>query len=105
MVEKPSFKISDYQITKRDYSFIIEESQKIGEVLKSISNVDKNLIKNVSLFDIYKGNGIEKGKKSIALSVTIQSNEKTLTENDINKLNTLIIKRVEVKFKACFRED
>ncbi len=103
--KKSKLKISDYQMINRDYAFIIEESQKIGEILSFIKNIDKNLIKNVSLFDVYHGNKIEKGKKSIAISVIIQDDNKTLNEEDINNVNKLIIDGVRVKFKACLREE
>jgi phenylalanyl-tRNA synthetase beta chain len=89
--KKSKLKISDYQMINRDYAFIIEESQKIGEILSFIKNIDKNLIKNVNLFDVYHGNKIEKGKKSIAISVIIQDDNKTLNEEDINNVNKLII--------------
>ncbi len=103
--KKSKLKISDYQMINRDYAFIIEESRKIGEILSFIKNIDKNLIKNVSLFDVYHGNKIEKGKKSIAISVIIQDDNKTLNEEDINNVNKLIIDGVRVKFKACLREE
>ena len=103
--KKPKLKISDYQMINRDYAFIVEESQKIGEILSFIKNIDKNLIKNVSLFDVYDGNKIEKGKKSIAISVMIQDDDKTLNEQDINNVNKLIIEGVRGKFRACLREE
>jgi phenylalanyl-tRNA synthetase beta chain len=103
--KKSKLRISDYQMINRDYAFIIDESQKIGEILNFIKNADKNLIKNVSLFDIYNGNKIEKGKKSIAISVTIQDDNKTLNEQDISNVNQLIIEGVKAKFGACLREE
>ena len=102
---RPELKISDYQMVNRDYAFIIDESQKIGEILSFIKNVDKNLIKNVNLFDIYNGDKIEKGKKSIAISVTIQDDNKTLTEEDINNVNKIIIEGAKTKFNAHLREE
>ena len=89
----------------RDYALIIDEFQKIGEILSFIKNVDKNLIKNVSLFDIYQGEKIEKGKKSIAISVTIQDDNKTLTEEEINNVNTTIIEGAKTRFNAYLREE
>ncbi|MFK7967566.1 MAG: phenylalanine--tRNA ligase subunit beta [Rickettsiaceae bacterium] len=103
--KKSQLRISDYQMINRDYAFIIDESQKIGEILNFIKKVNKNLIKAVSLFDIYDGTKIEKGKKSIAISVTIQDDNKTLTEEDINNVNKLIIEGVNTKFDACLREE
>jgi len=98
-------KISDYQPVTRDYAFIIDESQKIGEILSFIKNTDKNLIRSVNLFDIYSGDKIEKGKKSIAISVTIQDDNKTLTEKDINDVSKVIIEGAQNKFNAYLREE
>ena len=58
-------------------------------------NIDKELIKNVDIFDVYEGDNIPDNKKSIALNVTIQSMSKTLKESDLEKINKLIIETVE----------
>ena len=55
------------------------------------------MIKSIKIFDIYEGENIPDDKKSIALNVTIQSSEKTLDENDLEKINNLIISTVETK--------
>ena len=60
-------------------------------------------IKFLSIFDIYEGENIPSDKKSIALNVTIQSSEKTLDENDLEKINNLIISTVEAKTGAKIR--
>ena len=72
-------------------------------MIKIISNVDKNLIQSVKIFDLYEGNNIPEDKKSIALNVTIQSSEKTLKDKDLENLNNLIIKSVEDKTGAKIR--
>jgi phenylalanyl-tRNA synthetase beta chain len=102
--KKPEYKVSDYQMITRDYAFIVDDFQKIGEVLSFIKNVDKNLIKNVSLFDIYQGDKITKGKKSIAISVTIQDDNKTLTEEEITNISKLIVDGAGSKFGAVLRD-
>ena len=68
-----------------------------------ISSVDKELIRSVKIFDIYEGENIPDNKKSIALNVTIQSSDKTLNENDLEKINNLIISTVEIKSGAKIR--
>ena len=73
------------------------------ELIEIISNVDKNLIKSVKVFDVYEGKNIPENKKSIALNVTIQSSEKTLNEDDLNKINQTIITAVESKLDAKIR--
>ena len=65
--------------------------------------MDKSLINNVKIFDIYEGHNIPKNHKSIAISVTIQSSERTLNEHDLEKINNLIIKTVENKTGAKIR--
>ena len=60
-------------------------------------------IKFLSIFDIYEGDNIPENQKSIAISVTIQSLEKTLTDNDLEKINNLIIETVENKTGAKIR--
>ena len=72
-------------------------------MVEIIISIDKDLIKNVKVFDVYEGENIPNDKKSIALNVTIQSSEKTLTENDLEKINNLIISTVESKSGAKIR--
>ncbi|MDC0865085.1 phenylalanine--tRNA ligase subunit beta [Rickettsiaceae bacterium] len=102
--KKPSFITSNYQMITRDYAFIVEDNQPVGELLACIRNIDKKLIRSVKLFDIYSGDKIEHGKKSIALSVNIQDDNKTLSEDDISSLHASIIKGVTEKFGATLRD-
>ena len=73
------------------------------ELVEVISNIDQNLIKAVKVFDVFQGENIPEDKKSIALNVTIQSSEKTLTDEDLDKINQLIISTVETKTGAKIR--
>ena len=72
-------------------------------MVEIIISIDKDLIKNVRVFDVYEGENIANDKKSIAIKVTIQSSEKTLTDNDLEKINNLIISTVESKSGAKIR--
>ena len=72
-------------------------------MIDTISNVDENLIKDIKVFDVYEGDNIPENQKSIAISVTIQSSERTLNEKDLEKINNLIIKTVEDKTGAKIR--
>ena len=73
------------------------------DLIEIISSIDKNLIRSIKIFDIYEGENIPDGKKSVALNVTIQSSEKTLEDNDLEKINKLIISTVETKSGAKIR--
>ncbi len=101
--QKTNFEYSDYQKSERDFAFVVDKNYKAQDLIEIISSIDKNLIRSIKIFDIYEGENIPDGKKSIALNVTIQSSEKTLEENDLEKINKLIISTVESKSGAKIR--
>ena len=101
--QKLQYQYSDYQKSERDFAFVIDKNFQAQELIEIISNVDQNLIKAVRVFDVYQAENIPEGQKSIALNVTIQSSEKTLKEQDLEKLNQLIISTVETKTGAKIR--
>ncbi len=101
--QKSQYHYSDYQKSERDFAFVIDKNFNVQDLVNIISEIDKNLIKSVKVFDVYEGENIPIGKKSIALNVTIQSSEKTLEEQDLEKINQLIISTVESKSGAKIR--
>ena len=101
--QRTEYRYSDYQKSERDFAFVINKNFKVQELIEIISNIDKNLIKTVKVFDVYQGENIPENKKSIALNVTIQSSEKTLKEAELEKINQLIITTVENKTGAKIR--
>ncbi|MDC0328002.1 phenylalanine--tRNA ligase subunit beta [Candidatus Pelagibacter sp.] len=101
--QKTQYKYSDFQKSERDFAFVLDKTFKVQELIEIITNIDKDLIKSVKVFDVYEGENIDEGKKSIALNVTIQSLEKTLNEEDLYKINQLIISTVETKTDAKIR--
>ena len=100
---KSEYKFSDFQKSERDFAFIINKNFKSQELVNIIKSVDNKLIKSVRVFDVFEGENIPEGKKSIAVNVTIQSEEKTLNENDLDNINKLIISSVESKSGAKIR--
>ncbi len=101
--QKKTYRVSDFQKSERDFAFIIDRNFKSQELIEIISNIDKELIGGVNIFDIYEGENIPNDMKSIALNVTIQSMSKTLNERDLEKINKLIIDTVENKTGAKIR--
>ena len=101
--KKSKYEYSDYQKSERDYAFIVDKNFRAQDLLEIVSSIDKDLIRSVKIFDIYEGEKIPSGKKSIALNVTIQSSEKTLNENDLEMINNKIISIVETKSGAKIR--
>ena len=101
--QKTKYQYSDFQKSERDFAFVLDKNFKVQELIEIIKNIDKDLIKSVKVFDVYEGENVDEGKKSIALNVSIQSSEKTLNEEDLNKINQLIISTVESKTDAKIR--
>ena len=89
-----------YQSSVRDFSFYIDKKLSSGDVVDHIYSVDAQLIKRVKIFDNYDN---ESSRRAIGIEVVIQSNEKTLSEKEINDLSDKIIKMVEHKFNAKLR--
>ena len=67
---------------------------KAGDVIRAAQSADKKLITDVDVFDVYEGKGIEPGKKSIAIAVTLQPREKTMTDQEIDAMAAKIVAEV-----------
>ena len=100
---KKKFTFSDYQKSERDFAFIVSKDVNAQDLINAVSSVDQNLVSNIRVFDVYEGENIPVNQKSVAISVTIQSKEKTLNDNDLEKINKLIIQTVENKTGAKIR--
>ncbi len=100
---KKSFKTSDFQKSERDFAFVIDKIFKIGVLEKIISEIDNSIIQNVTTFDIYEGENIPKDKKSVAINVTLQAEDKTLSEKDLDQISKKIIEVVKEKTGATIR--
>ena len=101
--QKTNFVVSDYQKSERDFAFIVNKDLSSQDLINAISVIDNKLISNIKTFDVYEGENIPEYQKSIAISVTIQSSEKTLNDNDLDRINKLIIETVEKKTGAKIR--
>ena len=100
---KNQFIFSDYQKVNRDFAFVIDEKLNSSQIISLVKNIDKELIKSVKIFDIYQGENIEKGKKSIAFNVTFEPKHKTLSEKDIEEVCKKIINEVQSSTGATLR--
>jgi len=100
---KPQFVISDYQKVVRDFAFVIDEKYSSSEIIALIKKIDKQLIKAVKIFDVYQGDNIDTGKKSIAFSITLEPKDKTLSENDIEQISKKIISKIQESTGATLR--
>ncbi|HXZ21767.1 MAG TPA: phenylalanine--tRNA ligase subunit beta [Pseudolabrys sp.] len=100
---KPLLELSPFQPVERDFAFVVENSVKAADIVRTAQNVDKKLISNVTVFDVYEGKGIESGKKSIAIAVTIQPREKTMTDAEIEALSSKIVAEVTKRTGGTLR--
>ena len=100
---KSQFIVSDYQKVFRDFAFVIDEKYSSGEIIALIKKIDKQLIKAVKIFDVYQGDNIDTGKKSIAFSITLEPKDKTLSENDIEQVSKKIISKIQESTGATLR--
>jgi phenylalanyl-tRNA synthetase beta chain len=101
---KPSLKLSDYQAVERDFAFIVDENVTAATIEKEINKAEKSLITNVEIFDVYSGKGVDAGKKSVAVKVTLQSFERTLSEADITAVSNAIISSAGKGFGGMLRQ-
>jgi len=100
---KTQFIFSDFQKVTRDFAFVIDEKYSSSEITNLVKKIDNILIKDVKVFDVYQGENITPGKKSIAFNVTLQPKEKTLSEKDIDQISKKIISTVQEATGATLR--
>ena len=100
---KPVLELSAFQPVSRDFAFIVDRAVKAGDIVRAAQGVDKKLISGVTVFDVYEGKGIDEAKKSVAIAVTIQPREKTLTDQEIDAVAAKIVAEVTKKTGGTLR--
>ena len=91
---KPVLELSPFQPVERDFAFVVDRKVKAADVVRAAASVDRKLIAGVAVFDVYEGPGIEPGKKSIAIAVTLQPRDKTMTDAEIEALAAKIVAEI-----------
>ncbi|NLC97237.1 MAG: phenylalanine--tRNA ligase subunit beta [Erysipelotrichaceae bacterium] len=92
-----------YPSVSRDIALIVDDSLEAKKILDVINKNGGKLIKSLEIFDVYKGEHIEDGKKSIALKIVYQSKDKTLTEAEVSKVHENILEKLEKEVNAQLR--
>jgi len=100
---KPLLELSPFQPVERDFAFVVDAGVKAGDLVRAAQNVDRKLITAVTVFDVYEGKGVEPGKKSIAIAVTMQPRDKTMTDAEIDALGQKIVAEVGKKTGGVLR--
>ncbi len=91
---KPALKLSDLMPVERDFAFLVDRAVTSDKLLRAARNADKALIAAVDIFDLFEGKGVPDGQKSVAIRVTLQPADKTLTDEDIDKVSAAIVAAV-----------
>ena len=92
---RPALDLPDLMPLSRDFAFLVDKDRPAGDLVKAIAGADKALIAGVRVFDVYEGKGVPEGQKSLAVEVTIQPREKTLTDAEIEALSGAIVAAAE----------
>lgn len=83
------------QAVTRDFAFVIDASAAAGELLRAVRGADKQAIADARIFDVFAGQGVEDGKKSVAIEVTLQPGEKSFTEDELKAIADKVVKAAE----------
>jgi phenylalanyl-tRNA synthetase beta chain len=100
---KLQLELSPFQPVTRDFAFVVDASVQAADIVRAAQNADKKLVANVSVFDVYEGKGFDAGKKSIAIAVTMQPREKTMTDAEIDALGQRIVAEVSKRTGGTLR--
>lgn len=104
ITQKKKFVMNDLQPVSRDFAFILDCNIEVGQAIDIAKKANKELIKEVHIFDIYQGKNMEENKKSVAFSIKIQPIERTLTTEEIDAISNRIIKDITEKLGGVLRD-
>ena len=91
---KPVLELSPFQPVQRDFAFVVDREVKAADIVRAAQSADRKLIAGITVFDVYESQGIAPGKKSIAIAVTLQPRERTMTDAEIEALAAKIVAEV-----------
>ncbi len=100
---RPALARSAFQPVERDFAFVVAEEVDADSVLRAVQSADKALIADAAVFDVYRGKGIAPGSKSLAVAVTLQPREATLTDADLEAASARIVAAVAKATGAVLR--
>ncbi len=100
---KPPLELSPFQPVERDFAFIVDRAVKAGDLVRAAQAADRKLIATITVFDVYEGAGIDPDKKSVAISVTLQPREKTMTDQEIEAVSAKLVAEVGKRVGGALR--
>jgi phenylalanyl-tRNA synthetase beta chain len=100
---RPLLHLSLFQAVHRDFAFVVDDDVAAGEIVRAAGSADRDMIADVRVFDVYDGEHVGEGKKSIAIAVTLQPTEATLTDEQIDAVADKITVEVEKRTGGVLR--
>src|SRR5208337_2098522 len=100
---KPRLERSDFMPVERDLAFVVDANVRAGDILKAAQSAERTLVSDIGVFDVYQGKGLPEGAKSVAINVTLQPRERTLTDAEIDAAIARIVAEVSKKTGATLR--
>jgi len=100
---KPALELSPFQPVSRDFAFIVGRDVRAADIVRAAQGVDRKLIAGVTVFDVYEGKGIDPDRKSVAIAVTLQPRDRTLTDQEIDAVAAKIVAEVTKKTGGTLR--
>lgn len=96
--------ISRFPANRRDLALVLDQEVAAADVLSAVKKIGGNQLVGINLFDIYQGQGIPEGKKSLAISLVLQDNTRTLEEKEISETISVVVEELRNKFNASLRD-
>ena len=102
--EKAFTPLPKYPSMSRDLAFVVDEAMTVGEIEKVIRLAGGEILRDVKLFDVYRGPRVGENKKSVAFALTYRHDEKTLTDEDVAEVHNKVLEALKEKLNAVLRE-
>lgn len=93
-----------YPSASRDMALIVDEDLEVGEIEAAVKEMGIDILRDIKLFDVYRGEQVDKGKKSVAFSLTYRDDEKTLTDEETDGAHNSVVEMLKEKFGATLRD-
>jgi phenylalanyl-tRNA synthetase beta chain len=100
---KPKLDRSDFMAVERDLAFVVDVGVRAGDIVKAAESAERSLVAKIGIFDVYQGEGLPEGSKSIAIHVILQPRERTLTDAEIDATMSKIVAEVSRRTGAALR--
>jgi phenylalanyl-tRNA synthetase beta chain len=103
-MERRFTSLPKFPSVRRDIALLVDDNISFAEILNEIKKVDSPLIEDLRVFDVFKGAPVSQGKKSIAISMILRATDKTLTDDEVNEVQTKTLRGLQLALRAELRK-